>query len=108
MATSNLQAELRELREQMNELKSVISREASRGSRKVRHRAYDAMDGAAETASVVADYAREGAGAVAGVVRRHPGATSAGLITLGILGGLVGYLLAQSNPPARDSRWHWN
>ncbi len=43
MATSNLQAELRELREQMNELKSVISREASRGSRKVRHRAYDAM-----------------------------------------------------------------
>jgi hypothetical protein len=108
MATSNLQAELRELREQMNDLKSVISRETSRGSRRIRHRAVDAFDGAADTANAVAGYAREGADAVAGVVRRHPGATSAGLITLGILGGLVGYLLANSQPPARDSRWHWN
>jgi ElaB/YqjD/DUF883 family membrane-anchored ribosome-binding protein len=108
MATSNLQAELRELREQMNDLKTVISRETSRGTSRIRHRAADAMDGAAGTASVVADYARDGADAVAGVVRRHPGATSAGLITLGILGGLVGYLLAHSAPPARDTRWRWN
>jgi hypothetical protein len=135
MASSNLQAELRELREQMNDLKDMISREAGRSSRNVRNRASEALDeagraassvtgydrddirnrasdvvnGATRTAHVVADYAREGADTVAGVVRRHPAAaTSAGLITLGIVGGVVGYLLANSTPPARDSRWRWN
>jgi ElaB/YqjD/DUF883 family membrane-anchored ribosome-binding protein len=135
MASSNLQAELRDLREQMNDLKDMIGREASRSSRTVRnrasevlddaartassvtgytgddvrHRASEVVNGAARTAHVVADYAREGADTVAGVVRRHPGAaTSAGLITLGIIGGVVGYLLANSQPPARDTRWRWN
>lgn len=134
MASSNLQAELRELREQMNDLKDMISREAGRSSRNIRHRASEVLDeagrtassvtgydrddvrnrasdvvnGATRTAHVVADYAREGADTVAGVVRRHPAATSAGLITLGIVGGIVNYLLANSTPPARDSRWHWN
>lgn len=135
MASSNLQAELRELREQMNDLKDIISREAGRSSRNVRHRASEVLDeasrtaasvtgydrddirnrasdvvnGATHTAHLVADYARDGADTVAGVVRRHPAAaTSAGLITLGIVGGLVGYLLARSTPPARDSRWRWN
>ncbi|TPP10160.1 hypothetical protein [Rhizobium glycinendophyticum] len=108
MATSNLQAELRELREQMNDLKTVISRETSRGTSRIRHRAVDAFDGAADTASAMAGYARDGADAVASVVRRHPGATSAGLITLGILGGLIGYLVANSAPAARDHRWRWN
>jgi ElaB/YqjD/DUF883 family membrane-anchored ribosome-binding protein len=135
MASSNLQAELRELREQMNDLKDMISREAGRSSRNVRNRASevleeagrtassvtgydrddirnrasDVVNGATRTAHVVADYAREGADTVAGVVRRHPAAaTSAGLITLGIVGGVVGYLLANSTPPARDSRWRWN
>jgi ElaB/YqjD/DUF883 family membrane-anchored ribosome-binding protein len=135
MASSNLQAELRELREQMNDLKDMIGREAGRSSRTVRNRASEVLDeagraaasvtgytsddvrnrasdvvnGAAHTAHVVADYARDGADTVAGVVRRHPAAaTSAGLLTLGIVGGIVGYLLANSTPPARDSRWRWN
>jgi cell division septum initiation protein DivIVA len=132
MASSNLQTELRDLREQMNDLKDMISREASRSGRAMRNRASEALDeasrtassvtgddvrarasdlanGAARTAHAVADYAREGADTVAGVVRRHPAAaTSAGLLTLGIVGGIVGYLLANSTPPARDSRWRWN
>lgn len=114
MASSNLQAELRDLREQMNDLKDMISREASRTASSVtgddvRARASDLANGAARTAHAVADYAREGADTVAGVVRRHPAAaTSAGLLTLGIVGGVVGYLLASSTPPARDSRWRWN
>ena len=75
----------------------------------IRNRASYVVNGATRTAHVVADYAREGADTVAGVVRRHPAAaTSAGLITLGIVGGVVGYLLANSTPPARDSRWRWN
>ena len=119
----------------MDDLKDMISREAGRSSRNARNRASEALDeagrkasavtgydrddvrnrasdvvnGASRTAHAVADYAREGADTVAGVVRRHPAAaTSAGLITLGIVGGVVGYLLANSTPPARDSRWRWN
>jgi ElaB/YqjD/DUF883 family membrane-anchored ribosome-binding protein len=108
MATSNLQAELRELREQMTDLKEAISRQAGRAGYDARHRASEALHGAARTAGVVADYARDGADSVAGVVRRHPTATSTALITLGIIGGVIGYLVATSTPNQRDNRWHWN
>lgn len=108
MATSNLQAELRELREQMSDLKEAIGRQAERAGYDARHRASEALHGAARTAGVVADYARDGAESVAGVVRRHPTATSTALITLGIIGGVIGYLVATSTPNRRDNRWHWN
>ena len=105
MATSNLQAELRELREQMTELKEVIGRQAGRAGYDVRHRASEAWHEAARTAGTVADYARDGADTVAGVARRHPAAASTALITLGIIGGVIGYLVATSTPA---KRWHWN
>ncbi|MFN3507185.1 MAG: hypothetical protein ACK4ZU_06905 [Allorhizobium sp.] len=108
MATSNLQAELRELREQMSDLKDVIGRQAGRAGYDARHRAAEAWHGAARTAGTVADYARDGADSVAGVVRRHPAATSTALITLGIIGGVIGYLVATSTPSHRDSRWRWH
>lgn len=107
MATSNLQAELRELRQQMTELKDVIGRQAGRAGYDARHRAAEAWHGAARTAGHVAEYARDGADSVAGVVRRHPAATSTALITLGIIGGVIGYLVATSTP-ARDNRWRWH
>ncbi len=108
MATSNLQAELRELREQMSDLKEAIGRQAGRAGYDARHRAADAWHGAARTAGTVAEYARDGADSVAGVVRRHPTATSTALITLGIIGGVIGYLVATSTPSQRDNRWRWN
>lgn len=113
MATNSaLQAELRELREQMSELQDIIAQQASRKSIDLRHKANDVVHGAAQsasrTASVVADYAREGADSVAGVVRRHPTATSTALLTIGVLGGLIGYLMATSTPAPRDSRWSWH
>lgn len=108
MATSNLQAELRELREQMSDLKDAIDRQAGRAGYDARHRASEALHGAARTAGTVAEYARDGADSVAGVVRRHPTATSTALITLGIIGGVIGYLVATSTPSRRDNRWHWN
>jgi ElaB/YqjD/DUF883 family membrane-anchored ribosome-binding protein len=108
MATSNLQAELRELREQMSDLREAVGRQAGRAGYDARHRASEALHGAARTAGTVADYARDGADSVAGVVRRHPTATSTALITLGIIGGVIGYLVATSTPNRRDNRWHWN
>jgi hypothetical protein len=108
MATSNLQAELRELREQMSDLRHELGRQAGGAGYYARHRAAEALHGAARTAGYMADYARDGADSVAGVVRRHPTATSTALITLGIIGGIVGYLVATSTPTSRDNRWRWH
>lgn len=109
MATSNLQAELRELREQMSALKETLNRQASRGSYDLRNRASEALEGASHAAGAVADYARDRADTVASAARRHPAATaSTALLTLGVIGGLIGYLIATSTPPQRHSRWGWN
>jgi len=108
MATSNLQAELRELREQMSDLKDELARQAGGAGYYARHRAAEALHGAARTAGAVAGYAREGADNVADVVKRHPTAASTALITLGIIGGVIGYLVATSTPSHRDNRWRWH
>jgi ElaB/YqjD/DUF883 family membrane-anchored ribosome-binding protein len=109
---SALQAELRELRDQMSELQDVIAQQASRKGIDLRNKASDVAQTAAQsatrTASAVVDYARDGADGVAGVVRRHPTATSTALLTIGIIGGLIGYLVATSTPAPRDSRWSWH
>lgn len=107
MANSNLQAELRELREQMSDLRETISSQASRTGRHARHEASSAMHSAARHAGDVADYARDGIDSVSGMARRHPAATSTALITLGLVGCLIGYLAATSTPSARDKRWEW-
>ncbi|QLF69612.1 hypothetical protein FE840_008685 [Peteryoungia desertarenae] len=107
MATSNLQAELRELREQMSELSEIISTQARRRGRDARHEASSALHSAARRAGDVADYARDGIDSMTGMARRHPAATSTALLTLGLIGIAIGYMAATSTPPVRDKRWHW-
>lgn len=110
MATpNNLQTEIRDLQEQVTQLRSALSREGGRAANRMRDEASAVVDGASRRAREAADYARNEAGTMANVFRDHPAASSGALITIGLLGGLLGYLLAAGSDRRNDyaSSRHW-
>lgn len=105
---SDIMNELRSLQAQVMHFKDLLAEEGDRVSGEVRGRAATALNGASRKAQDVAAYAKDEAGTVASVVRDHPAATSTALVTVGILGGLIGYFLASATQPSRNSgNWNW-
>ena len=107
MAETNMQTELRDLQEQVSQLTASLARQGEKTAGQLRERTAVALNGASRKAESAADYARSEAATVAGVVREHPAATSTALLTVGLLGGLIGYFLATSTQSETSSRrWY--
>lgn len=107
MAESNMQTELRELQEQVSQLTASLARQGEKTASQLRERTAVALNGASRKAESAADYARSEAATVAGVVREHPAATSTALLTVGLLGGLIGYFLAATTHSSETNSRRW-
>lgn len=93
MADNPIQAEIRELQNQINHLRDALSKQGDRTVGQIRERTSAALHGAQRTAEDAAEYARSEAASVAGVMREHPAATSTALLTAGLIGGVIGYFI---------------
>lgn len=106
-SASNLQSEIRDLQEQVLQLRDVISREGGKTASALGEKTAVAINGASRRAREAADYTRAEAGSMAGVFRDHPAASSGALLTAGIIGGLIGYMLSTGGERRHDSARHW-
>ncbi|MGV8936110.1 MAG: hypothetical protein ACOH2J_03245 [Allorhizobium sp.] len=107
MADTNMQTELRDLQDQVTKLTANLARQGEKTAGQFRERTAVALNGASRKAEDAADYARSEVATVAGVVREHPAATSTALLTVGLLGGLIGYFLASTTAADNSSRrWY--
>jgi hypothetical protein len=104
----DIMKELRSLEAQVLQFKDMLGEEGRSAAGDIRERGAVALRNASDRARGAAQYARDEAGSVAAIAREHPTAASTALLTVGLIGGLVGYLLAQSQTPQRDSRWYWH
>lgn len=104
----DIMRELRSLEAQVLQFKDMLGEEGRNMTSDIRERGAVALRNASGKARDAAQYAREEAGSVAAIAREHPTAASTALLTVGLIGGLIGYLLAQSQVPERDSRWYWH
>lgn len=109
MASTNndILNELRSLQAQVLQFKDILAEEGYSVAEDVRGRAATAINGAGRKVQDAASYAKDEAVSMGTVVRDHPAAASTALLTAGVVGGLVGYFLANSSQPARSSHWNW-
>ncbi len=107
MAETNMQAELRALQTQVTQLKDSLAKQGDKAASQLRDRTAVALNGASRKADEVAEYARAEAATVAGVMRDHPAATSTALLTVGLLGAVIGYFVGTSAQAAEDTRRRW-
>ncbi|WP_416795358.1 hypothetical protein [Ciceribacter azotifigens] len=107
MADNPIQEQMRELQAQIRELRQTLGIQGERAAGQLRGRAAAALEGASRTAGDAAQYARDEAATVAGVVREHPAATSTALLMAGLIGGLVGYFIATSSEAHHRSHYRW-
>lgn len=103
----DIMKELRSLEAQVLQFKNMLGEEGRNVTGDLRERGAVALRNASDKARDAALYARDEAGSVAAIAREHPTAASTALLTVGLIGGLVGYLLGQSQAPERDNRWYW-
>lgn len=107
MADTNMQSELRHLQAQVAELSQALSRQGSKAAASLRERGNEVAETAARRAQNAADYTRSEAESMAGVFREHPTAASGALLTAGLIGGVIGYLVGASTQQVQDTRRRW-
>ena len=99
--------ELKNLQAQVLHFRNLLGEEGRHAADEARKRGGAALDIASSRARDAARYARDEANSVAAMAREHPTATSGALLAIGLIGGVVGYLLGQNHSRERDSRWRW-
>lgn len=107
MADNPIQAEIRELQNQINQLKDALSKQGDRAVGQIRERTSAALHGAQRTAEDAADYTRAEAESMAGVFREHPAATSTALLTAGLIGGVIGYFIGVAAHHEQHAHRRW-
>lgn len=107
MADTNIQAEVRELQSQIAALKDSLAKQAGEATGQVRDRAALALNGASRKAEEVASSAKAEAVSAAGAAREHMTATSTALLTVGLLGGVIGYFIGLAAKPDVPSYRRW-
>ncbi|MBP1850355.1 hypothetical protein [Rhizobium halophytocola] len=104
----DIMQELKSLEAQVVHFKDLLGSESRSMAAEAKSRGSAAIDVASSKARNAASYARDEADSMASIAREHPAATSTALLTVGLVGGLIGYLLGNSMQPERTSRWRWN
>ena len=110
MASNDVQSQISALRAEIAALQKDFSERGAEAYETIRDRAGNAMDAARDAARPAvrsaSKYVRNEGAAVAQAAREHPAGLSTVVLTAGLAGIVIGYLLGslESEPPRRQ-RW---
>ncbi|MDF1634334.1 hypothetical protein [Mycoplana sp. MJR14] len=105
MAEFDAQAQLASLREEIDRLRREVAAQSSQAIEEVRDRAGKAGRSVRAAARQGAGYVRSEGAAVADAAREHPAAVSTLVLTAGLAGVVLGYLLGSAEDRAPRSRY---
>lgn len=105
MANLDAQAQIAALREEIDKLKEDLVTRTAGAYGNMRDKAEKAGKAVRVAAQDRADYLRAEGAAVAEAAREHPAAVSTLVLTAGLAGFAVGYLLASAAEPPRSRYW---
>jgi ElaB/YqjD/DUF883 family membrane-anchored ribosome-binding protein len=106
MASNDVQSQISALRAEIAQLQKDIGDKSSQAYDSMRERAGNAMEAARPAVRSATHYVRNEGAAVAQAAREHPAAVSTLVLTAGVAGIVLGYLLGSlENEPPRRQRW---
>lgn len=92
----NISAQIRELQSQLAELRDSVKEKRAQAADTVR-----------DTASAAVDYTKSEATRAIDLARDNPTTTAVSLLTIGILGGLIGYAVGLSVLQSSSHNKYW-
>lgn len=105
MAEFDAQKQVTALREEIDKLRQELAARTTETYEGMRERAGKAGRSVRAAARGGADYVRAEGAAVADAAREHPAATSTLVLTAGLAGFAIGYLLAGATEPPPRRYW---
>ncbi len=107
MASNDVQSQISALRDEIAALQKDFGERSAEAYETVRERAGSAVEAARPAVRSATRYVRNEGAAVAQAAREHPAALSTVVLTAGLAGIVIGYLLGslESEPPRRHQRW---
>lgn len=105
MAELDAQAQLANLRDELDKLRKEVAAQSSRAIDEVRDRAGKAGRSVRAAARQGAGYVRSEGSAVADVAREHPAAVSTLVLAAGLAGVVLGYMLGSAEDRTPRSRY---
>ncbi len=106
MASNDVQSQISALRAEIAQLQKDLGERGSEAYEAVRDRAGNAVEAARPAARSATRYVRNEGAAVAQAAREHPAGLSTVVLTAGLAGVVLGYLLGSlENEPPRRERW---
>lgn len=105
MASNDVQSQISALREEIAALQKDLGERGAEAYEAVRERAGEAVDAARPAVRSATRYVRNEGAAVAQTAREHPAAVSTLVLTAGLAGVLIGYLLGSYESEPRRQRW---
>ncbi|UNK40278.1 hypothetical protein MNR02_17315 (plasmid) [Shinella sp. H4-D48] len=102
MASNDVQSQISALRDEIAALQKDLGERGAEAYEAVRERVGDAARPAVRSAT---RYMRNEGAAVAQAAREHPAALSTVVLTAGLAGVLIGYLLGSYESEPRRQRW---
>lgn len=107
MASNDVQSQISALRDEIAALQKDFSERSTEAYETVRERAGNAMEAARPAVRSATRYVRNESAAVAQAAREHPAALSTVVLTAGLAGVVIGYLLGslENESPRRHQRW---
>ncbi|MBB5041301.1 hypothetical protein [Shinella fusca] len=106
MASNDVQSQISALRAEIAQLQKDLGDKGAEAYDTMRERAGNAMEAARPAVRSASRYVRNEGAAVAQAAREHPAAVSTLVLTAGLAGIVLGYLIGslESEPPRRQ-RW---
>jgi ElaB/YqjD/DUF883 family membrane-anchored ribosome-binding protein len=106
MASNDVQSQISALRAEIAQLQKNLGDKGAEAYDTMRERAGNAMEAARPAVRSASRYVRNEGAAVAQAAREHPAAVSTLVLTAGLAGIVLGYLIGslESEPPRRQ-RW---
>lgn len=106
MASNDVQSQISALRDELAQLQKELADQGSQAYETLRDQAGKAVDAARPAARSATRYVKTEGAAVARAAREHPAALSTVVVTAGLAGLAMGYLLGSlEGTPARRQRW---
>lgn len=106
MASTDVQSQISALRAEIAQLQKDLGDRGAEAYETIRDRAGNAVEAARPAVRSATKYVRSEGAAVAQAAREHPAGLSTVVLTAGLAGVVIGYLLGslESDPPRRQ-RW---
>ncbi|WP_411034877.1 hypothetical protein [Shinella sp. BYT-45] len=106
MASTDVQSQISALRAEIAQLQKDIGDKGAEAYETIRDRAGNAVEAARPAVRSATRYVRNEGAAVAQAAREHPAALSTVVLTAGLAGVVIGYLLGSlANEPPRRQGW---